>query len=342
MSAHLEPELTSASRRALLAGALGGIGAWAVSAIGRPNPARAADGQTVLVGGEYTSSSVTRFSSSTSDDGLRGDSSGFGVHGTSPSGYGVFGESSNVGVRGEATSGYGVSGESTSSIGVAGTSSATTQPAVRGWGAAGGTGVLGVSGGTIPAAKAKTGVYGYAAQDASSNGVWGESISGSGVYGTSDSGYGVYGISSSTSGVYGASSSGAGLFGVSVSYVGVYAYSDATTQPGSLGWSGGNSSGLQGVSGDSVPAPKAKTGVYGYANQDSTAKGVFGESVKGYAGYFAGRVYVSKYQEMAEIAAPTAPAANKARLFLKDNGSGKTQLCVRFNSGAIQVLATQP
>ena len=45
---------------------------------------------------------------------------------------------------------------------------------------------------------------------------------------------------------------------------------------------------------------------------------------------------------MTEITAPSAPGANKARLFLKDNGSGKTQLCVRFNTGVIQVLATQP
>jgi hypothetical protein len=38
----------------------------------------------------------------------------------------------------------------------------------------------------------------------------------------------------------------------------------------------------------------------------------------------------------------SAPAANGARLYLKDNGSGKTQLCARFNSGAVQVLATEP
>jgi hypothetical protein len=38
----------------------------------------------------------------------------------------------------------------------------------------------------------------------------------------------------------------------------------------------------------------------------------------------------------------SAPAANGCRLYLKDNGSGKTQLCARFNSGAVQVLATEP
>jgi hypothetical protein len=49
------------------------------------------------------------------------------------------------------------------------------------------------------------------------------------------------------------------------------------------------------------------------------------------------------YQEMMEMAAdPAAPAADKARLFVRDNGAGKTQLCVRFATGAVVVLATQP
>lgn len=46
--------------------------------------------------------------------------------------------------------------------------------------------------------------------------------------------------------------------------------------------------------------------------------------------------------EFAEMTAPSAGAANTARLFCQDNGAGKSQLCVRFNTGAIQVLATEP
>lgn len=47
--------------------------------------------------------------------------------------------------------------------------------------------------------------------------------------------------------------------------------------------------------------------------------------------------------EMAEQAAdPAAPATGTARLFCRDNGSGKTQVCVRFPTGAIQVLSTEP
>ncbi len=38
----------------------------------------------------------------------------------------------------------------------------------------------------------------------------------------------------------------------------------------------------------------------------------------------------------------SAPDSNQAVLYTKDNGAGKTQLCVRFNSGAVQVIATEP
>jgi len=43
--------------------------------------------------------------------------------------------------------------------------------------------------------------------------------------------------------------------------------------------------------------------------------------------------------EMNEMTAPAAGAVNTARLFSRDDGSGDTELCVRFNSGLIQVLA---
>lgn len=45
---------------------------------------------------------------------------------------------------------------------------------------------------------------------------------------------------------------------------------------------------------------------------------------------------------LTEISDPAAPAANKAKLYSKDNGSGKTQLVVRFPTGAVQVIATEP
>ena len=46
--------------------------------------------------------------------------------------------------------------------------------------------------------------------------------------------------------------------------------------------------------------------------------------------------------DFTEIADAAAPAANGARLYARDNGAGKTQLVVRFNTGAVQVIATEP
>lgn len=53
---------------------------------------------------------------------------------------------------------------------------------------------------------------------------------------------------------------------------------------------------------------------------------------------FPGNAYI-QFSEQADAA---APAVNKARLYSKDNGSGKTQLVVRFPTGAVQVIATEP
>ncbi len=60
------------------------------------------------------------------------------------------------------------------------------------------------------------------------------------------------------------------------------------------------------------------------------------------ANYFGGVVQLADRLEMVEITAPGAPAANGAYIYCDDNGAGKTRLNVRFNSGAVQILATQP
>jgi len=46
--------------------------------------------------------------------------------------------------------------------------------------------------------------------------------------------------------------------------------------------------------------------------------------------------------EVTEMTAPAAPAANKARIYIEDNGSGKTRLMIQFPSGAAQQIAIEP
>jgi hypothetical protein len=179
------------SRRALLAAALGAGVATIASALGRPLPARAADGDPVVVGGEHTASSVTRFDTgATGAIALWGNStSQAGVYGHSTSGNGVVGESSSgTGVAGSSTSGIGVVGFSPSSIGACGISQTNT-------GVQGFSGAFGNQPGGI--APAKTGVHGYAAQDANARGVHGETTAGRGVYGQATSGHGVRGYATS-------------------------------------------------------------------------------------------------------------------------------------------------
>jgi hypothetical protein len=270
----------------LLAGALGGIGAWAASAIGRASPVRATDGQPLIQGADNSGTLGTLVRISTSSTALQG--------------------------LADATSGttYGLRGRNSSTAGA--------------------------------------GVYGVAA--ASSGGA-------AGVKGVSNSeqGYGVQGgaFDATYTGVSGDSSDRYGVLGFSKNLIGVKGISQATG-PGGAGVFGQSTGGNTGVMGSSggIPDAKPKTGVYGDARQDSTSKGVWGyslyghgvhgESTTGWAGYFDGRVLTKKYHELVEISTPAAPASNHARLFVRDNGNGKTQLCVRFHTGAVKVLAMQP
>ena len=216
--------------------------------------------------------------------------SGGGVLGESPGGTAVQGLSTTgTGVNGISTSGLGVVGTSTSSIGVIGGSAATDQPGLFGQSTGNNTGVFGISGGgsfLLPSpSPARTGVYGYVAQDATSAGVKGESIGGTGTAGVSRTGPGVQGTSTSGDGVLGTSSSSFGVLGTSVSAIGVAASSTAGTQPALRGLSESNNTGVFGFSrgfvGDLPPATPTETGVYGYATQNASAVGVKGESVQG-------------------------------------------------------------
>jgi hypothetical protein len=49
----------------------------------------------------------------------------------------------------------------------------------------------------------------------------------------------------------------------------------------------------------------------------------------------------SSHLDLGEVSLPAAPGANVGRLFVRDDGTGKSQLCVRFPTGAVVVLGTE-
>ena len=52
-------------------------------------------------------------------------------------------------------------------------------------------------------------------------------------------------------------------------------------------------------------------------------------------------VNVDFFIDITEQPAPPAPPPKTARFFVRAAGAGKTQLCVRFPTGAVRVIATQ-
>jgi hypothetical protein len=112
----------------------------------------------------------------------------------------ILGSGDDVGVHGTGDI-AGIMGESGNGYAVLGTASAPNLPAILGWSTAQQSGVQGYSAdsahhpGPPPA---RTGVYGYAAQDATARGVYGQSTIGRGVEGHATSGLGM--VASATSG----------------------------------------------------------------------------------------------------------------------------------------------
>lgn len=266
------PAATPRSRRAVLAGAVGGAVASFLAAVGRPASVRAGSDGDVVLGALNVADGQTTVSTSVGV-GLHGQSSdatGSGVMGYATSGlgatYGVFGWSTSTegrGVYGMATAGsgttYGVSGlaASTDGRGVLGNATATSGFT---------TGVLGQV--ASPTGRA---VYGLSvATSGVSFGVFGATIStsGRGVFGnaaaTSGTNFGVFGTSASTSG---RGAHGRATASTGATY-GVYGRVDSPEGTGVVGYSGT----------DADPAPVPRTGVYGYGARDGIARGVWGRS----------------------------------------------------------------
>jgi hypothetical protein len=222
------------SRRAVLAGAVGGLVALVAQALGRPSAARAGtDGDVAL--GEVRNAAATTGVTTTGGNALQGilnaqsfDQIGSAIYGEANGSYNAYAVRGNnpqgygVGVRGEAGD-YSFGVEGIGGTGVYGHSNRAFGTGVNGqaWGAnatgaffgaagPGGTGVwaysntnTGVYGRSSPTgasitSPAKTGIYGFADADATARGVAGETTVGQGVVGkATTTGVGVRAESSS-------------------------------------------------------------------------------------------------------------------------------------------------
>ena len=100
-----------------------------------------------------------------------------------------------------------------------------------------------------------------------------------------------------------------------------------------------------GVRGDGVfgvigRSPR-RSGVQGLTNSGFAIHGRTRDP-EGFAGYFEGKVFTSRFLEFARDGRPSAPKADHARLYVRDDGTGNLQLVVRFATGPVQVIATEP
>jgi len=342
------PALQARSRRAILAGAVGGIGALAATVIGGVPRVQAAAGSPLIIGRTYNDAgtSGTTLTTATTGTGLlvtqngsgtalRGSAVGAGSiagfftaqNGTGVSGvtgnsasFGVFaqnnalvaGAGAALRARGGVNHGVVGSTQNGAAYGVSGSNAGTAST---------GAAILASGGNNTGVIATSVGSEGVRATSGTGAGVTGSSTGGNGVSGTSSTASGVRGLSTTASGtgaagVYGGSTNGAGVIGSGAAY-GVYG-----TSPGGYG--------VYGTSDSSY-------GVYGVS---ASAPAVYGKSNSSYSGFFDGRMAVIEYVDVSEMADPANPSPNKARLFVRDN-AGKTELCVIFPTGTVKVLSAE-
>jgi hypothetical protein len=239
-----------ASRRALLAAGLGGLAALVAHALGRPDAVRAGTDGDLVLGQANTAHAVTSLSNDTTGTALV-------VQGSQ---YGLEAESGVTGLIATGDSGGIIA------TGIGGPHNSGTGIIATGW----------------------SGVVGHCDNKGTGNlsfGDPGTGVTGIGPVGVLGSGTGPYfknGIWIESAGVTGRGPD-KGVRGDSGPGIGMYGTNQTASKPAVLGHSQVNGTGLQGYSGGSaMPGPTpAKVGVYGYAAQDTAARGVVGQSTSG-------------------------------------------------------------
>jgi hypothetical protein len=190
------------TRRQLMAGGAGALGAVAVASLARAAPAAASNGQPIIMGQGNQSTSNTFINDNSGD-----------------TTFSALASSSGTALEGDAVDGTGVAGSSSAGIGVSGVSASSAANASAVYGE-----ITNTSPGAFSAAvrgkndgTGGTGIGVYGSQAGAGWGVYGTSVSGIGVNATGGSGIGVAGsgatgvFAEGTTGVHGVSSSSAGM-----------------------------------------------------------------------------------------------------------------------------------
>jgi hypothetical protein len=263
------------SRRALLVAAIGGAVGVVAGALGRPQVASAAPGDSMRVGRSNDGGADQTILLSTAGgaaftlkDTAVGGTGQFGwSSATTGAGRGLYGRSdsasgsgvSAVNSAGSFADGAALRATASGTYAILATTNHNDAAVIRAFHSGTlGTGVLGTG--------ENRGVYGIG----TNNGVVGQSTTGFGTLGSTESGVGARGVATANGdGVYGSTSSGAGVRGIATSGYGVVGTS--TTEA------------VRGISAAGV----------GVVGGSTSGTGVYGESASGYAGSFVGDVFVS-------------------------------------------------
>jgi hypothetical protein len=237
-------QMTPRSRRAVLAGTIGGLAAAVASSLIRPSSAAAVNGDPLLLG--QTNNTATLETALTNSGGgnaltATATGAGRGVAGISQNGVAVRAASfgSGYGVQASSATGTGLLTTSTSGIALRASSgaqaadissSSASAPSLVSKSTGGTVGVVGLGANFVPAAYPDgVGVLGDN-PDVAGVGVWGRSTSGTALLGDSDTGYGLEGYGSV--GVY-ASGGSVGVLGDVDGATGVQGWTGVATAPDS-------------------------------------------------------------------------------------------------------------
>ncbi len=265
-------ETAPRTRRALLAAGAGGVLAAVAATLGRPQAARAANGDNLIMGQTNLASITTGIqgpvpalsvvggviaatpTTSTAEVAVQANTVyGTAVRANADTGKGVWAVTgSGTAVRVQTGTGTGVWATSTGGVGGSFSTAAIDKVAVLAQNTSGKRAAIeGFSGpGTPPAGEPESGVHGVSNVSINSIGVVGRSASGTGVFGDTTNGYGVAGL-----GYYGVYGSGnAGVVG------------DVDGGTGVVGWTGVAF----------APDPAVKVGVWAGAENGRTALDVHG------------------------------------------------------------------